>query len=390
MKILIHLICLAACCCGTAVAVESMSMSTYKRLQAIEALMAANKLQAAGTELEALLARMPRSKTDRAYIYYTAALLNLRTNATKKAQRHFLSALELDRFPDKTRLYVLQTLAGLSMQEEAFEAAIAYYQDYLQLASEAGNEILLGLGSAYFYNRQYPETIETVTTALQNTTTEDLYRLLFASYYELKQFDKGAGTLEEMIRLWPARQQYWQHLYSLYIEQEKYAQALEIMEAALNQGFLATEADILQYVHLLYQEHLPHKAARVLQGAMDHQKAGENLKNYELLATLFQRSKERLEAIEALKKASTFAEKGNNDFIIAQLLFEMETSYEVVVTYAQRAIQKGIEQEGGAHMLIAVASMELGDDEAARKHLTIASQFDETRQEASQWLTSLE
>lgn len=392
-NILISLLALLCGLMGGAcpVAAKSMSVGTYERLQIIEGLVADKKFDQAEKKLAALLKKPPNRKEDQAYIHYTAATLKLQTNDYAGARTHFVKAYELDSFPEKTTLYVIQTLAGLSMQAEDYETAATYYEAYLERAAEPNRDVYLGLGTARYYLKAYSAAIEVLKTAIGLFEPRPSpYLMLFSSYYELKQLDPAAATLERMIRHWPGRPQYWLQLASLYIEKEAYDRSLEIMQAALAQGYLTKEADLLQYIYALYEEGLPHKAATVLREGMGRQVVAENLKNYELLSTLLQEAKERPAAIEALKNASAYGEDGKNDLSIAQLCFEMEDRYQTVIEYARRALGKGIRQEGKAHILIAVAHSELGQMEKAKAALKHAARFKETRLVSDQWLQALE
>jgi tetratricopeptide (TPR) repeat protein len=152
---------------------------------------------------------------------------------------------------------------------------------------------------------------------------------------------------------------------------------------------LVEEKDILQYVYTLYEKHLPHKAAVVLQRAIEQRDVAENRKNYELLSTMYQEARERNKAIEALTRAADFSTDGKNELSIAQLCFEMQNAQEAVIEYAGRAITKGVKQTGNAHMLMAVAYSELGRMEDAKAHLVKASLYKETHKSSSQWLNSL-
>lgn len=372
-------------------AAKSMSVGTYERLQIIEGLMADKQFDQAEKKLTAMLADMPSREADQAYIHYTVATLHLHKEAYARAKAHFVKAYQLDSFPDKTLLYVLQTLAGLCMQAEDYPAAVTYYKAYMEKANQPNKEVYLGLGTAYYYLKEYPAAIEILTAAVdQFEPRPSTYLMLFCAYYELKQLDPAARTLERMIRLWPAKPQYWLQLASLYIEKEAYDRSLEIMQAALAQGYLSKEADLLQYIYALYEKGLPYKAAAVLKQGLDRRVIAANLKNYELLATLLQEAKERAEAIEALERASVYAADGKSELSIAQLCFEMEDRYEEVIEYARRALKKGIEQPGKAHMLIAVAHSELGQIEATKAALQQAARFKETRKASAQWLQSLE
>jgi tetratricopeptide (TPR) repeat protein len=381
-------------CCGTAASastiVSRMSETTYRRLQVIEALMAENQLQQAAKKLDKILAKMPGRKADCAYIHFTCARLHLQQKNYPQAKSHFLSAYELDSFPENTQLQVLQNIAGLCMQEEDYKAAVTYYRAYLSSCSAPDKGAYLGLGTAYFQLKDYTAAIEVLTTAVTRFEPEPSpYLMLFSSHYELKQLPKATHILEKMVRLWPAKSQYWIQLAGIYIEQEAYDKSVEIMQAALTKGFLTKASELKQYVYALYEKQLPFKAATVLEQAITDHIVEENQKNYELLATLYQEAKERLKAVVALKKASNHTPNGKNDLCIAQLYFEMDDAHDQVIEYGRRAIEKGVQKMGRVHMLVAVSYSELGQLENARHHLNEAGGFQETLKASSQWLKYL-
>lgn len=370
--------------------VSRMSETTHRRLQVIEDLMAGNKLEKAEKKINKMLAKMPGRKADCAYIHHTCARLALQQNDYQKAKSHFLAAYELDSFPQKTQLNVLQNLAGLSMQEEDFETAITYYRTYLSRCAEPNKDIYLGLGTAYFYRKAYPAAIKVLKTAVaQFEPVPPPYLMLFSSHYELKQLPAATQILEKMIRLWPGESKYWRQLAGIYIEQEAYDKSLEVMQTAMTKGFITKSSELKQYVYTLYEKHLPYKAATVLEQAMASDVAEDSRKNYELLATLYQEAKERSKAVAALKQASARAQDGKNDLYIAQLYFDMDNAYDKVIEYGRRAIKKGVKRPGNAHMLMAVSYSELGQPENAKKHLNKASQYKETQKSSSQWLKFL-
>ncbi len=369
----------------------SMSMPTYRRLSAIEDLMAENEFDQAEAKLNEMLDHLPGRKEDCAYIYYTTAMLYLQKNDYPKARSYFESAYGLQRFPQKTLLYVEKTLAGLYMQEENFESAIRYYEAHMQHAPEPDKDIYLGLGTAHYYRKAYAKAIDLFKKA--NALFEPSpspFLMLFSSYYELQRLDEAARTLEQMIRLWPDEPRYWLQLATLYIERGSYDRSLEIMQAAWTREFLTKETDIMQYVYALYEEHLPYKAATILQRAIDLRFLEENRKNYEMLATMFHEAKERESAIQGWEKAADYSTDGKNDLCIAQLCFEMEDAYDRVIRYANRALAKGINKPGSAHMLIAVACNELGQTDTAKKHIMEAGRYKETSKTSSQWLKRLD
>lgn len=372
-------------------AASSMSMTTYKRLQNIEALIAENKLADAEKKLKVMLAEPPSRTEDRAYVFYTAGMFYLQKSSYQRAKKHLLDAYKLAVMPEKTTLYLLQTLAGLSMQEERFGEAVKYYKAYLQQASEPNKNIYLGLGTAYFYQKQYRNAIKILNKAVtQFEPKKSVYLMLFSSHYELKHLKSATNILEKMIKIWSDEKKYWLQLASLYIERKKYSKSLEIMQIAKTKNFLLKESDMLQYTYALYEKSLPFKAAKVLKKAIAEGTVKKNQKNYELLSTMYQEARERLKAISALKLASNYSSSGKNDLYIAQLYFEQEEAYDKVIKYAKKAIQKGVKQKGNANMLIAVAYSELDQIENAKKYLENASKYSKTKKAATQWLESFE
>ncbi|MCH9813227.1 MAG: hypothetical protein K0U47_04710 [Epsilonproteobacteria bacterium] len=366
-----------------------MSMTVFKRLQSIETLIADNHLDKAEKKLKEMLAEPPSKSEDKAYVFYTAGMFYLQKSQYAKAKKLFLSAYKLKALPEKTTLYLLQTLAGLSMQDEHFDEAIGYYQSYMAQASQPDKNVYLGLGTAYFYKKRYRDAVALLKQAVTLfEPKESLYLMLFASHYELKQLKSATHVLEKIVKFWPEKGKYWVQLSSLYIERNRYAKSLEVMQIAMTKGYLEKERDVMQYVYTLYEEALPMKAAIVLERAFDQGLVSKNRKNYELLSTMYQEAKERVKAIGALKLASSYASDGKNDLYIAQLYFEQENSFKQVIKHGKKAIQKGVKQKGNANMLIAVAYHELGEKEKAKAYLINASKYAKTQKAATQWLES--
>ena len=378
---------------AAAASAQGMSVYTHKKLQTIETYIAENNLEKAEAAISKLLSDLPRHDEDRAYTFYTTGMFYLQTSDYKTARKYFLAAHQLDCFPEETRLYLLQTIAGLFMQDEDYSRAEMFYKDYMALAPSPGKDIYLGLGSAYFFQKKYAATIALLEKAVdQLDPKETIYLMLFSSYYESRQPQSAIRILENMIRLWPGKKKYWIQLAALYIEQKSYDKSVEIMQAAMARNYLIKEKDLLQYVYMLYEIRLPYKAAVILEKAMDQAIVENTKKHFELLSTLYQEAKERREAIAALEKAAELSTDGKNHLYIAQLYFEMAEDGEFprVIEHARKAIENGINQNGDAHMLMAAAYVELEDIENARKSLGSAAQHEKTRKSAMQWLVSLE
>ncbi len=388
MKQIILILLLLSC---AIYAKTGMSMTTFKRLQNIEDLIANNALNDAQNSLRVFLEEPPSRTIDQAYLYYTAGMFYLQKSSYNKAKIYIKKAYDINELPDKTTLYILQTLAGLNMQDENFGTAIKYYKAYMQLSPKPNKSIYMGLGTAYFYKKRYQSAINILKEATNMfEPKKSIYLMLFSSHYELKQLKSATKVLEKMIRIWSDEKRYWIQLISLLVERKNYSSALAYMQMAKTQNFLLKERDFLQFAYLLYEKKVPYKAAIVLKDGIDQGIIEKKQKNYELLSTMYQESRERIKAIEALKIASDYSSDGKNDLYIAQLYFEQEDKFQSVIKYAKKALNRGIKQKGNANMIIAVAYSELDQMENAKKYLITASKYSKTQKAAQQWLDSFE
>ncbi len=375
---------------GNAFSDVAMSATTFKRLQNIEDLRDKNNKAEAERKLVVFLNSPPSREIDKAYLYYTAGMFYLDEPVYSKVSKYLLKSYQLNALPEKNVLYILQTLAGVSMQSESWAKAIKYYKLYIKQATKPDKNIYLSLGTAYFYKKEYQNTIRILNKAKSLFgNKKSIYLMLFSSYYELKQLKNATKILEKMVRIWSDEKRYWMQLSSIYIERKRYSQALAILQIAKVKKYLTKENEILQYTYLLNEKGMPNKAAKTLKKAMKQGVVKKSLKNYELLATLFQEAKERNKAIEALIKASNFSKNGKNDLYIAQLYFEQENQFKNVIKYAKKALKKGVKQKGSANMLIAVAYSESSQIEKAKVYLNRAVKYKKTKKSAQQWLNSL-
>ncbi len=212
---------------GTEAVANSLSLKTYKRLQKIEEWIANDQLSEAETTLKEMLADLPQRKEDQAYILYTAGMFSLQQSDYPTAQKHLLASYQLKTLPEKTSHYVLQTLAGLSMQEERYSEAVDYYQSYIQQVETPETSIYLGLGTAYYYQKAYTETVEALDKALDpKKPNESVYLMRYSAFYELQQSDQIFATLKILIQHWPEKQNYWSQLASFYYEADQPDQAI--------------------------------------------------------------------------------------------------------------------------------------------------------------------
>lgn len=369
-----------------AVYADGMSVYTFKKLETIETMIADGQMANAETRLKSLLSNLPRQREDQAYIHYTAAMFYLRKDRLDLAETYLKKAHDPTIFPEKTTRYILSTLAGISMQKERYADAIGYYKQCLSPDSEPDPDICLGLGTACYQIKDYPAAVKALTRIHNpSAPNEHVCLMLFSCYHDMSRTDEAARVLETMVREWPSKKQYWLQLFSVYLDRKDRTKALAVMESALAFGLSLTENDHLQYVSMLYEAGLPFKAASVLKKSIDNKIVKSNLGNLELLATLYQESRERKESIRVLEKAAALSVDGRQDLYIAQLYYDMGSHEEAkVIEHAQAALRKGIKEPKHAHMLIAAAQSDMDDGKKDPQFLATASEKKEAKKVSGQ------
>lgn len=379
---------------GTVVQAEAppaLSMGVFKRLMVVERLMSEEKFADAQQSLNDIIDDVEDlSAVDQAYSFHMQALIFLYQEQYRLARQHFFKSYRLQQsLNEKTRIQVIEILANLAMHEEDYEEAIRFSLEYLAVVETPSKPVYLTLASAYYQTNQFRKAISPLQQVIAHFEPDRAaYSTLFAVYYELRQLGDAIVVLEKMIRYWPDKPDYWLQLASLYLEQEQYDKSLEIMQLAYSQRFLLSENELLQYVYVLYEKDLPHKAAMILQQAINQVAIKPTYKSYELLAHLNMEACEEDDAISAYLKTAEMSDSGKEDLYLAQLYFDRE-QYHNAVSHAQKALDKGVRLPGNAYMLMAAAYQESDSQQETIINLKRAVNFNETRETARQWLNSI-
>lgn len=401
MKKLINslILCIALLLPGFALANSSdaaLSMLTFKRLAAVEALLHKQDYAKAQLQIDKLKARLAKlSPVDSAYTLHMQALLYLYQQQYSQAHKYFLSSYQQQGLNDKTKLQVVEMLASLALHEEDYRQAIKFSKEYIQMANDSpdikpSKSAYLILASAYYQLEDYASAIEPLQQVIKLFEPDRAaYSTLFAVYYQLKKLPEATQVVERMIRIWPDKAEYWLQLASIYLERNMFAKSLEIMQLSFTQGFLIRQNELLQYIYALYEKDLPIKAAAVLSKAMKKTIIKASHKNYNLLASLYITAKEDGKALANYKQAAELSTDGKEHLFIAQIYYDQE-GYPKTIKHAKSALEKGVKKPGNAHMLIAAAYHELANLSATKKHLKKAANYKETKTTASQWLLLME
>ena len=299
--------------------------------------------------------------------------------ATKKA-------LELNALPNNGQYDLMDNLAKMQVQTEKYQDALLTLE---QLKNETGEENasqLALLGNIYYRLDKPQEAADTMKRAIAaSPEPQDSWnQILMASLFDLDQYDEAANVVQAQLAKNPDDLKLLKQLASIYINADKYPQAIEVLSKAKQKGLITSEDDYLQLAKLYANAEKPKEAAQTLKEGIAEGKITESFEVNKLLGAVCSQAEDDACAIEAYGKASAQATDGNIDYQLGYMLFYADRGAEAR-TALQRAIKKGgLTQEGEAYVILGDVESYANNDKAALAAWQKAETFPSTREMAAQ------
>ena len=161
---------------------------------------------------------------------------------------------------------------------------------------------------------------------------ETFYVLLLAAYQQEGNFARSAEVLEQLVKQYPAKKDYWAQLVPIYLnlafdkDEDKgranNIRAILTIERAQALGFMRTPKDNYTLVGLYFNVGQFGKATELLASGLKSGAIESVQANWELLAYSYQQVDKPFQAIDVLKEAAKrFPKSGQLDFQVAQISY---------------------------------------------------------------------
>lgn len=199
---------------------------------------------------------------------------------------------------------------------------------------------------------------------------ETFYVLLLAAFQQEGNFVRSAEVLEQLVKQYPAKKDYWAQLVPIYLnlafdkDEDKArannVRAIVTIERAQALGIMRTPKDNYTLVGLYFNVGQFGKATELLATGLKNGSIESIQTNWELLAYSYQQVDKPFQAIDALKEAAKrFPKSGQIDFQIAQIYYGLEKPEEAYKS-VQSAVAKGhLEKPYAVYNFQAYVSYEL-------------------------------
>ena len=369
----------------------TVSPYMYKQLNLAQQKVDSGALEEALLILDKIIRQKRSSAYEKALAQQTSGLIHYQQQQIEQAIKLFNLALARDALPLEAAQQTRYNLAQLYLSEQQYDIAIKTIKQWLELSKKPTGEAYLLLASAYSADHQYQAALEPAQMALKLLTSpkESHYRFLLGLYFETENYALATTLLEELILKFPTHKEYWLQLASLYSQKNRDKKSLVITEMAYQKGLLNRNDEIVRLTQLLLHLQYPHKAARILEKEIAAGTVKNSQQNLELLATAWFNAREYQKALAPLKSAAEQSSNGELYLRLAQAQFELEQFQETINSLNQ-AISKGqLQHPGTAHLLNGIAHYQLDQFEQAIDAFEKAIQFDNSHNQAAQWISYL-
>ena len=215
-------------------------------------------------------------------------------------------------------------------------------------------------------------------------------RILLSVLLQEERYSEALPILEDAVQIWPGVKAFWQQLVAIYYHFEKEDMAFVARRAMHIQGMLVSTRELSSMAQLYLYHDVPIKAADILQTGMDSDRIEKTEKNYELLARAYMQAREWNKAIAPLTRAAEMSDEGKFYVQLAQSHIQGE-KWGLAENALVEALNKGgLDDEADNWLLLGIARTRLEKYDAAIRAFRKAGDDDDVAKDAFRWIRSIE
>ncbi|MEN3158030.1 hypothetical protein ABC502_06570 [Alkalimonas sp. NCh-2] len=300
--------------------------------------------------LRVLLDTRTSSDFDRAFVDRYIGQLYIGED-NQKALEYLQRAAKPDILSFNDQAGLLETIAQLHLQNEAYQQAIDAYQQWMHFTGEEKHDVYFRMAAAYQQMEQYGNVISPINRAiaLSDVPRENYYTLKFAALFEGQRIPEATAVLEEMVTLFPDSGQWWFYLGNTYQLQEDFQKSLSVLRVANILGFLDSRSHFQMYGQMFANNEMPYKAASLFEEKM---KAGVIPENRQILlatASNYQAAREYAKAAEFYGRLGQLENDAEAYRRQGEALLNIQR-YRNAITAFNRALELNVENTARVHM----------------------------------------
>ena len=368
---------------------------TYKYIVKAQEQMADEDMAAAQASLEHVLAKVKKSKFDRAAVNQMLGVVYANQEKYDQALKYFKASLADDALHLAAAQQVRYNLSQLLMMKGRYQEGIDQLKIWmanLEEGVEVPASAWIMLANGYSRMERWAKVVEPAKNAIaaSENPPESWYTLLLAAHYEQKQLPEAIKVLETLVTLAPQKKQYWLQLSGMNMSLKRDGQALAALRAAYRHGLFDKESDYTQLANFLTYQQVPYQAGVVYSKGMEQGTVANSFENYKKLANFWTHARENDKAIDAYYEALALDKQPDLQVKLARLLARAERFDELLKLADSPAEKMSEKQRGEMLFLSGMAHYQLGDSRKALALMEQATQVKSSRGQANSWIGFLQ
>lgn len=336
--------------------------------------------------VEKIIANPKASRSGRAYAHQLLGTIAWDADNEEESISELKKALEAGGLPNNAHFPIMLRIAQVQAQSEMYDDANTTLAQWTRETGKSTPESLALQANIHYRLEKYQEAIDTMKQAIaQSETPSDSWsQILMASYFELDQYDEAAALVKSQLAKSPDDIKLIKNLATIYVNGDKYPQAIEVLSSAKSRGLITAPDDYMQLAKLYANADQPREGAETLKEGLAKGVLQPSFEVYRLQADLCTEFDDNACAIEAYGKASPMAPDGNVDYQLGYILYYADKIKDAREALVRAISRGGLRQEGEAYVLKGDIESESGNDAAAMADWRKAAAFPSAKLMADQ------
>ncbi len=325
---------------------QAVSKEVYDRIQKAQELIDEDKPNDALKLLNSLKSKKGLTEYELQNVLNYIGFVHYNLENISQAMATYEEMLRIPSIEEQIKKQTLYTLAQLSTMQEDYNKAIGLLDQWFVLETNPAPDPYILYAQNLYQVSKYAEMVRPIEAAMavaekrSTQVKEDWYVLLNFAYFQQEDYEKVRDIQKILLVNWP-KKRYWFSLAGAYTELGEEHNLVGAYDAAMTQGLLEKESELVTMAQLYLQHEVPYKAGMLMETEMENGRIEKDAKNYRLLSQAWTLAAEDEKAIPALQQAARLSDEGELNLRLGNAHLNLGQFGECV-----SAIQDGIKKGG--------------------------------------------
>ena len=374
---------------------QAVSKEVYDRIQKAQEAIDADDPNTALKILGALKGKKGLTEYELQNVLNYIGFVHYNLDNIPQAIATYEEMLRIPSVEEQIKKQTLYTLAQLLTMQEDYNKALRTLDEWFVVETNPAPEPYILYAQNLYQVNRYADMVRPIEAAMAVAVKrglqpkEDWYVLLNFAYFQQEDYKKVRDIQKILLVNWP-KKRYWFSLAGAYTELGEDQNLVGAYDAAMTQGMLEKESELVTMAQLYLQHEVPYKAAILLDREMETGRVAKNAKNYRLLSQAWTLAAEDAKAIPALQQAARLSPEGELNLRLGNAHLNLGQYGECVAAIEDGIEKKGIKSPDNAQISLGMCLYNQKKYRAAIRAFQVAGRTNRSRNISRQWIRVIE